>query len=372
MELDTSPKHLMILGSRGIPACHGGFETFAEHLALYLVGRGWRVSVYCQDQGDVDLHETQWEGIRLVHIPAGDNSPLATIWFDLRSTLHAADSPGLILTLGYNTAIFLAWYRLRNRCNIINMDGIEWRRSKWSFPARVWLYCNEYLATWFANYLIADNPGIKEHFVKRVRKEDISMIPYGAPAINSADPSLLQSFDLKAGQYVLIVARGEPENSILEIIKAFTRQRRGIKLVIVGKYHPELIAYHRQVLEAANDEVTLTGAIYDSQLLSALRFHARLYVHGHQVGGTNPSLVEALGAGNPVLAHDNKFNRWVADNAGRYFTNEDSCAHHFDNLLDDDIQLAALRSKAIERHREVFQWPTVFQQYEDLLNRWHK
>jgi len=368
----SSPKHLMILGTRGIPASYGGFETFAEQLSRGLVSRGWKVTVYCQVSMGGDLHESHWEGIRLINIPARDTSPLATILFDFKSTIHAASQPGIILTLGYNTAVFLGWYKLRGRRNIINMDGIEWRRSKWSLLARTWLYCNERMATWFASHLVADNPGIKEHLLKIVAPKHVSMIPYGAPSVDTADQSVLQSFGLEANQYVLIVARAEPENSILEIVEAFTSKRRKFQLVIIGKYLPESTLYHQQVLGAINEDVIMLGAIYNPKVLNALRFFSRLYVHGHQVGGTNPSLVEALGAGNPILAHDNKFNHWVAGNAGLYFSSVSSCAQHLDAILEDEEQLDLLRSEAIKRHSEVFQWPTIIQQYDTLLSRWYE
>ncbi|MGR8930434.1 MAG: DUF1972 domain-containing protein [Gammaproteobacteria bacterium] len=371
MQQEVPQKHLMILGTRGIPAGHGGFETFADMLAHHLVKRGWRVTVYCQEPKGSEFLESQWDGIDLVHIPTGVSNPLHTIWFDLRSTLDAAKKPGIVLTLGYNTALFLLWYKLHGKPNLINMDGLEWQRSKWPWPVKLWLRCNERFALWFSDYLIADNPGIKKRLSMLSPNKGISMIPYGAPAIDGATPDLLRQFDLTPGQYVLVVARGEPENSILEIVKAFTRKRRNQKLVILGKY-TATNDYHRQVMQAANDDVVMLGAIYDSTILNALRFHACLYAHGHQVGGTNPSLVEALGAGNPVLAHDNAFNRWVADEAAYYFNDVDSCALHFDSLLDDAEQLSALSKVAKQRHRDLFQWPAILEQYENLLNEWHE
>ena len=131
---------------------------------------------------------------------------------------------------------------------------------------------------------------------------------------------MLAPLGLTPGQYVTLIARPEPENSVLEIVAAFSAKRpRGLKLVVLGAYHPEALPYHAQVMAAASPEVVFAGALYDHALVNALRLHGLLYLHGHQVGGTNPSLIEAMGAGNPVLAHDNRFNRWVARDGAWYF-----------------------------------------------------
>lgn len=163
-----------------------------------------------------------------------------------------------------------------------------------------------------------------------------------------------------------MIARAEPENSLLEIVSGFSRKPRGMNLVVLGKYD-KAHAYQRRVLEAASDEVKFVGAIYDKQIVSALRFHSMLYVHGHQVGGTNPSLVEALGAGNAVLAHDNKFNRWVAGEGAEYFDGADGCAAAFDSLVGDEPRLARMREASRLRHRGEFTWEKILGEYESLL-----
>ena len=362
-------KRLNILGTRGIPAAHGGFETFAEYLALYLRERNWHVTVYCQEDAGTETWESEWCGVRRIHMPERREGPLGTIFFDWKSTRHVLGEPGLILTLGYNTALFCALYRLRGRTNLINMDGVEWQRAKWSMPVRAWFWLNERLGCWLSNHLIADHPEIKRHLGTRVCKDKITMIPYGSDAITEADASLIGRYGLEPGGYALLIARAEPENSILEVVRAFSRKARGIKLAVLGKYDVAH-AYQRQVMEAAGPEVKFLGAIYDKAVVSALRFHARLYVHGHQVGGTNPSLVEALGAGNPVLAHDNPFNRWVAGPAQRYFSNEADCARQLDEIVDSESTLQGMRAGSRARHREAFTWPQVLGEYENLLGQW--
>ena len=362
-------KRLCILGIRGIPAAHGGFETFAEHLALYLHERGWQVAVYCQEDAGESIWESEWRGVRRVHVPEPRQGPLGTIFFDWKSTRHVLGQPGLILTLGYNTALFCTLYRLRGRTNLINMDGIEWQRAKWSTPVRAWFWLNERLGCWLGNHLIADHPEIKRHLATRVREDKITMIPYGSDSIAAADPALIKPYGLEPGGYALLIARAEPENSILEVVRAFSRRARSIKLAVLGKYDPTH-AYQRQVMESAGLEVKFLGAIYDRAAVSALRFHAQLYIHGHQVGGTNPSLVEALGAGNPVLAHDNPFNRWVAGPAQRYFANEADCAQQLDELVGNNQVMQGMRESSRARHQQAFTWSQVLGAYENLLNQW--
>jgi glycosyltransferase involved in cell wall biosynthesis len=364
-------KQIRILGTRGVPAAHGGFETFAEHLALYLVQRGWQVTVYCQQDGEGDVHEDVWEGVRRVHIPVTQPGAKGTIVFDWKSTRHAAREPGLVLTLGYNTAVFCQMYKLKGITNLINMDGVEWRRQKWSTLERIWLYLNERAGCWLGNHLIADHPEIQVHLASRVPISKITMIPYGSNKVERPDSAPLGKYGLEPGGYGILIARPEPENSILEVVSAFSGKQRGMKLVVLGRYEPDKTPYHKQVLEAASDEVVFPGAIYDKDVVGALRFHSLLYVHGHQVGGTNPSLVEALGAGSPVLAHDNRFNRWVAGPDAAYFGGEQECAQQFDTLLADRDLLARMKHASQQRHEERFTWERVLGEYESLLAQWH-
>lgn len=365
--LNNMNKKLRILGTRGIPANHGGFETFAENLALYLAPRGWDVTVYCQEDGIGKCYESHWRDVRLVYIPVERQGALGTVIFDWKSTLHACRESGLILTLGYNTAIFCVLYRLKGLTNIINMDGIEWRRQKWGPVAKTWFYMNEWAGAWLGNHLIADHPEIKKHLSTRVRAGKITTIPYGSDRIDGAEVGVLSSYNVVPNGYALLIARAEPENSILEVVRAWSLKKRGLILLVLGNYAPNHV-YQCAVRDAASDEVRFAGAIYDAKIVSALRFFARLYIHGHQVGGTNPSLVEALGAGNAVLAHDNPFNRWVAGDSAKFFRNGDECEQKLELALHDDEQVASIRTSSLKRHSEAFTWQMSLSAYEALLS----
>lgn len=363
-------KTLRILGTRGVPAAHGGFETFAEYLALHLVAQGWRVVVYCQEEGDGPLFEDRWQGVERVRIPVPGDGPRSTIAFDWKATAHAARHRDLCLTLGYNTAIFCALLRLKGVPNVINMDGIEWSRAKWGPTAKTWFWLNDWAGCWLGNHLVADHPEIKAHLTSRVRAGKITTIAYGADRITDMPGDAVRALGLTPRQYLTLVARAEPENSILEVVAGFSKKARGMQLAVLGNYS-ESNAYHRAVKVAAGPEVRFLGAIYDKPIVQALRFHSAAYVHGHQVGGTNPSLVEALGAGNAVIAHDNRFNRWVAGEGARYFGSAEQFAAVLDDLLAPGVPgLAAMRDASVARFERGLTWPQILGEYEQLLLRW--
>ncbi len=361
-------KTLRILGTRGVPAAHGGFETFAERLSLYLVAQGWRVVVYCQVDSTGSIYEDVWQGVERVNIPVALSGAKGTIVFDWYATVHASKHKHLCLTLGYNTAAFCALLRLKGRPNLINMDGIEWSRSKWGPLAKAWFWLNDWAGCWLGNHLLADHPQIKLHLLSRVSSNKITTIPYGADAVTVASVCSVESLglNLAAGRFWTVIARAEPENSLLEIVQGFSVKPHGMQLVVLGNYQNDN-TYHRAVKAAASAEVRFLGAIYDKTVVQSLRVHSAGYVHGHRAGGTNPSLVEAMGAGNAVIAHDNHFNRWVAGDGALYFDNADSFARCMDLLMANPNQLKHLGQQSLHRFQQEFTWPHVLTQYEALL-----
>jgi glycosyltransferase involved in cell wall biosynthesis len=354
---------LLILGTRGIPAAHGGFETFAERFALHLANRGWRVGVYCQQEVDAVRERVTsriWNGIELITVEVGLRGPAATLAFDAFCVRDAAARGDACLVLGYNGAAFLPYLRARGGRILTNMDGIEWRRPKWSWPVRAFFYLSEWIAAWSSQRLVADHPAIADHLARRRPRRAITTIPYGGdpPPADLGPPPL----GLEPDRYLVSIARIEPDNNILTIVEAFSRRSRGLRLVVLGTLkvgNP----YHRAVEEAASPEVLFPGAIYEPEQVQALRVNARAYLHGHTVGGTNPSLVEALWAGNAVIAHDNPFNRGTAGDGQFYFTDGDSCAAAIDQVLADEAAVAAARRSARAR-AERFRWADVLASYE--------
>lgn len=357
---------LVILGTRGLPAAHGGFETFAEKLALFLVRRGWHVGVYCQDEVEAverRVSSTVWNGIELIHVSVASTGPKATLAFDWHCVRDAARRDSVCLVLGYNGAIFLPYLRLAGAKILTNMDGIEWKRPKWPFAVRAWFWVNEWIAAWASQRLVADHPAIADHVATRRPRSAIATIPYGGDPIPSAPTAPVAALGLEPGRYMTSIARIEPDNNILTMVEAFSRKARGMRLVVLGRLCDDN-AYHRAVRAAASAEVMFPGAIYEAETLRALRFHARAYLHGHTVGGTNPSLVEALWAGNAVIAHDNAFNRGTAGAGQFYFADADACDRLIGTVAADDAAVTEAGRAALARAAERFAWTAILERYE--------
>jgi glycosyltransferase involved in cell wall biosynthesis len=363
-------KSVRILGTHGVPANYGGFETAAENVARFLVAKGWRVIVYCQGEGRGPIVEDVWQGIERITINVDLEGWRGTSKFDWLCIAHACQFNDLCLTFGYNTGIYNFRQRLRGIKNVINMDGIEWSRRRWGFAKQAILYVNERFAALFGNHLIADHPEIKKYLLTRAPERKIATITYGADQITNTPVDPILTMELRPDGYLTMIARPIPENNILELVRAFSRKRRDYKLVVLGNFDTENDAYHALVKSAASDEVAFPGAIYDPAIVKSLRNHGVGYLHGHTVGGTNPSLVEAMAAGNAVIAHDNPYNRWVAKEGALYFTDENSIDECITRLLADGELRARLSKRCLARHREEFTWEKVAGQYEELLNRY--
>ena len=185
--------HVLILGTRGVPSKHSGFETFAQDLALFLTSRGHKVTVYCQESGRGASREDTWNGIRRILIPSVGGS-VGTILFDWKAISHSLHEKGVVLTLGYNTGVFNLRYRLAERPNLMNMDGIEWKREKWRAPARIWFWFNEWAGSRVAHHLIADHPEIASHLSRHTSRGKISVIPYGADSVKAASDSIIEKY----------------------------------------------------------------------------------------------------------------------------------------------------------------------------------
>src|SRR5690606_30038169 len=221
-----------ILGTHGVPAAYGGFETAAENVGLFLRSQGWRVVVYCQVKGRGPIRSDMWNGLERVMIPVEREGWLGTSEFDLRSIRHASRTKELCLTFGYNTALFNTIQRMRRIPNVINMDGIEWSRARWGLIRQTILRINEWIACRVGDELIADHPEIAVYLSKKARREKITTITYGAHAVETAPTAPVLSRGLTPGRYLSLICRPIPENSILELVQGFSSERRGHQLAI--------------------------------------------------------------------------------------------------------------------------------------------
>lgn len=367
MNATEKNRRLAILGTRGIPARYGGFETFADEISVRLVARGVDVTVYCE----LAMGESQpadYKGVRLEYVPSPRLGPLTTIVFDLKCLWHARRGFDVVYMLGYGASLFCFIPRLFGSRVWINMDGLEWARSKWSWPAKVWLRVMEGVAMWTPNRIIADADAIQANLAERHRHmPDCTVIPYGAPLVEQA-PSLdlLTEWGLSTEGYYLVVCRLEPENHVLEILRGYSASDSCLPLIILGD-HRANTPYLAQLLGVQDARIHFVGTVYDQDQLRALRYHCRAYFHGHSVGGTNPSLLEALGCGNAVIAHDNPFNREVAGAAACYFKDVDAVPVLVEKMETDEAGRAEMRRCARGIVACRYTWDKVTERYLGLL-----
>jgi len=359
------------LGTRGIPARYGGFETFAEQLSIRLVQRGFDVTVYAESDGPPPPDDV-YRGVRVRYRRIPRWGSAAVIAYDCACLWDARRGYDLVYMLGYGAA-WACWLpRVFGTPVWINVDGLEWARSKWGRIARLYLRSMEWLAPRTANRLIADAEAIAQRFRQHYpRGAPCTTIAYGADIVDSAGVSTapLAQWGLLPGKYALVVARPEPENHVLEIIQGYLQHDGDWPLAVVGDVSGST-AYQRRLLALRSDRVRFLGGLYDPSVLTALRAHAGVYLHGHSVGGTNPSLLESMACGSLVIAHDNPFNREVAGDAAFYFRDPTTLATAMTQVQQLDVQAAHHRRRqlqAIVRRR--YDWDRVAGTYVQMIRR---
>lgn len=359
---------LAILGTRGIPANYGGFETFAEELSIRLVSLDVDVTVYCEERhGERD---TMYNGVTLRYERVAIGGPLSTVLFDLKCIWSARKEYDVVYMLGYGAAPFCILPRIFGTKVWLNVDGIEWARAKWGKLAKSYFKAMEYFSVHVPDRVIADAVGIRDHLERRHGKlTNCDVIAYGASVVqDTPDKNLLAEWGLEPSGYHLVVCRLEPENHVLEIIKGYCQSSTQRPLVILGNQHADT-PYVKMIRGLASDRVRFIGTVFDKQRLDALRFHSFTYLHGHSVGGTNPSLLEAMGCGNIVIAHDNEFNKEVLGAFGRYFHAPSDIPALINEVeaMPDSKKLEA-RSQIRERVSRMYSWDLIASQYLTLLH----
>ena len=358
-----------LLGTRGVPAQYGGFETAVEEIGARLVDRGYEVTVYCRNPGQT---MTSYRGMHLVNAPAIKHRMTETLSHTAISTVHAIirDRPDVVLMLNAGNAPMLKPLSLAKIPTAIHLDGLESRREKWRGTGARYYRWAERAAVRWGDVVIADAQAIADHAQQQYGRS-CTVIPYGAAVIH---PGALRLAELEVteGQYHLIVARLEPENHVLDAVHAYRQSAEALPLIVVGSA-PYAQWYIDKVerARAGDPRIRMVGSIYDAELLDQLYGNARTYIHGHSVGGTNPSLLRAMGAGAPVLAFDVEFNREVT--AGQAFFWADAQA--LTELLDEistgafDARLTELGELGQVRIAEHYQWDAVTDMYEDVVRR---
>ena len=357
---------MAIVGTRGIPARYGGFETFAERLAVGLVARGVDVTVVCPRSAGP--RPTRYRGVRLDYVPACGGGTAATLLYDLLSLWRACWRSDVVYMLGYASSVFCILPRLLGREVWINMDGLEWKRSKWRGLPRLWLRFTEAVACLVATRLIFDSAAVARNVLARhSRRGPSTVIAYGADVERERpDADVIDELGLAEGEYYLAVCRFEPENQVREIVEAYRASSCTRPLVLVTNDVESPYARETRALE--DERVRFVGSVYEPDRLFALRAGCRAYVHGHTVGGTNPSLLESMACGVPVLAHDNPFNREVLGEAGRWFASPRELTTVFDAV--ETLPAGSCRREgaaARDRVLERYTWDAIVEAYGELL-----
>ena len=352
--------HLAILGTRGIPARYGGFETFAEELSLRLVRRGHTVSVYCRQHHP----EPAYHGVHLRFLPTVRHKYLDTIAHTFLSTFHLLwRRADVALYCNAANAVFTLAPRLAGIPVALNVDGLERKRRKWNLLGRSWYRLSEWLSTFFPSVVISDARSIQDYYLGRYRKRSC-FIPYGADTERAPTTAVLSQLGLEPGRYFLYVSRMEPENNALMVREAFERVDTSMKLALIGDA-PYAQDYIRAVRDTADPRIVIPGAIY-GQGYRELTSHCFAYIHATEVGGTHPALIEAMGRRALTLYLATDENTEVAGGAAIPF--EHDLAEKVRQLLDmSEAEREEWRDRAQQRVRERYSWDAVTDAYEKLL-----
>jgi len=357
---------LAIIGTRGVPANYGGFETFAEELGARLAARGHDVTVYGR-RGFIDPQLGEYRGMRLMVLPALRSKHLETVSHTLLAALHAARREfDVVLMCNAANAPFVRILQMAGIPVALNVDGLERKRRKWGIAGRTYYRIGECLAARLPNALITDAEVIHRYY-RRAYKASSEMIVYGGDLEPPVGSDVLNEFDIEAGEFLLYVSRFEPENNPDRVVEAYRRVKGTRKLVMVGGA-PYARGLTRRVAELADERVLLPGPIYGEGYRQLL-FNCRAYIHATEVGGTHPALVEAMGAGRPVLYYDTPENREVADGAGRRFRfdGDTSLENMIEALIDDEAQLREMGRESSSRVEDRYRWADVADRYEEVL-----
>lgn len=364
---------ISILGIRGLPSTYSGYETFISELAPRLVKRGHTVTVYCR--GCLYKKRVpEWKGIRLMYLPSAEHKAVGTLLHSMLAMLHASISrPDMILSVNAATGWFsiIAW--LFRVPNITNVDGMEWLRPKWNSLGKFMFLNGARLACRFSAAVVTDAEEMHRLYARQFGIDSID-IAYGANIEDSEHPEVLARYGLKPGRYLLVASRLVPDNNADLIVDAFTGTDTDLQLAIAGgadyKGNTKERAFLNKLKGMSNERVKFLGHVDSYEHIKELHCNCYAYVHGHQFGGINPSLLKALGFGNMILALNTPFNAEVLD-GGKYGIlyekNRDDLRGKLQSICDSPARAADFRAKARDRIRERFTWDHITDQYEALM-----
>jgi glycosyltransferase involved in cell wall biosynthesis len=370
----TQQKHLRIgmLGLYGmpLPQLHfTGFETAFGEIAPRLVTAGHEVTIYCRaSHYPSALRVNEYQGVRLRYVPSPGGKNLSGLIATLFAALHALVFGRYDLFFFVNVGMghHAALCRILGARVVMNVDGLDWKRAKWGPLARAYFRSAAHSAIRFCHRLITDAEAMRRIYLEEFHKET-AMIAYGAYIESSQNPDVVRRFGVEPNDYYLIASRLIPENHADLIILGFLASGTSRKLVVAGGANYDS-PFHRRLRQLATDKVIFTGHIHDQSVIKELHCNCFAYVHGHSVGGTNPSLLKAMGYGNCILALDTVFNREVLDDTGLFFPKDEQALAQLMRRLEEDARLVAeLRRKGPRRIENEYSWDKVSTQYDQLF-----
>ena len=358
-------KKIAIVGTEGVPAEYGGFETLADNLAIYREQHNLQADliIFCSNQKKTKNFPKYYRGAKLEYIALNAHG-ISSIFYDVISIFKALiKGVDVILILGVSGSIVIPLVKMLSSCKVVtNIDGIEWKREKWGYLSKLFLRFSEFIAVKFSDEVVADNQGIVEHVQIQYDKSSL-LIPYGGNHALNVESSLTNHLPIPS-EYYLTICRIEPENNIEMILKAFSRNSRQ-NIVIVGNWTNSNFGIRLKKFYGSYQNLILLDPIYDLGVLKTLRTGAKGYVHGHTAGGTNPSLVEMMHFGLPIYLFDCIYNRYTTENKGFYF----SCTGDLDDLLNKEDKTDHMRRgqemKTIADQN--YTWSTVADSYFQLF-----
>lgn len=369
---------IAILGSRGIPNRYGGFEKFTEDLSVALANKGFQVYVSCEHPSGNNKIE-KYKGVNLFYFPihppkSNKLRNLYEILYDIYSLFWASRRVDIIYMLSYTASPFFFIPKIFGKKLFVNPDGLEWKRDKFNFFEKHLLLFNEKMMVAWADKIIADSNEIKKYYDNKY-KVSSEFIPYWVDEVAAVkwDPEKLPGLlkeKIERNNYWLVVARLEPENNIHVIIDGYLESSSNKPLIIVGNFQSK--AYQKKVLSTIEGRLNgkhiyFTGAIYNQETLNMLRQHCFAYIHGHSVGGTNPSLLEAMIMKNIIIAHDNEFNREVCGDFAVYFKDSMALKDKFNQVNNNYSEYLELKINAYKRVKKLYSWDYVVNKYEELF-----
>ncbi|BDZ45946.1 glycosyltransferase [Naasia aerilata] len=360
---------IAMVGTRGVPAAYGGFETAVEEIGSRLAARGHEVTVYCRPKDG--NRPAEHLGMKLVHLPALKKKTLETLSHSALSALHMLGHRKQDMAFVFNAANspFVPIIKARRVPTAVHVDGLEWRRGKWGKWGRRYYRMAEQFSVRSADALISDAQGIADYYSAEFGVPT-ELIAYGSSKLTEVATDKLTKHGLVPGEFHLVVARFEPENHVDVIVDGYTRSGSKYPLVVVGSA-PYAAEYTDRIARtaAADSRIKMLGGVWDQEELNQLYAHARTYLHGHSVGGTNPSLLRAMGAGTAVIAYDVVFNREVAGPDGLYFADADALVPILERIEDAGWKHVAIGTAMQQRAEAMYDWDKVALGYEELAMR---